>query len=420
VSLVLIGFLVLKISIAEQLRICNQNVAFRFLNSGVTMCIFNIEEMYMNKQLLTYGFIAALAVASVGMAAEPYTIRSSDDPVDVPNAVPIAVVATSPFDDDSGILSDGLDHYYLVTDAAGQPVLIAVEKNPVLDTLRISFDDANPYSAPVDPGLSTVTVVPSTIDADGVSQAVVTIIPRDSQGVALGTGLAIEIDTASLWPGWVAGTVEDLGNGVYVVRVVSVFTGSGSVQIAVEGIAITATPAVYYEEALGSGTLLEQAIRLFEDVTDNGGDFDQLLALVSGDAADIVDEALNHTLDALTLLLYPDSGGHGEAVGRHMKRAIEDLIVLTGMVDAETAGEVINLIHSLLEAGRKVAMYYILETSAECGTCSETGEKNLCKAEASLALGDSAWQATPPDYMTAITKYGIAVEQALKGADVCY
>ena len=97
--------------------------------------------------------------------------------------------------------------------------------------------------APVHAGLSSVVVAPSIIHADGVDQAVVTIIPRDADGIALGTGLDLQVGTASLWPGRVTGAVDDLGNGTYMVRVVSAFPGSGTVQVTVEGIALKATPS---------------------------------------------------------------------------------------------------------------------------------------------------------------------------------
>ncbi len=360
-----------------------------------------------------------MMITSISLAGGPYSVYCGYEPVNVLNQSPQAVIHSSPYDDAPGILSDGLDHYHLVTDAAGQPVSISIEKNLVLDTIRISFDDENLYSAPVDSGLSTVTVFPSTIASDGVSQALVTIIPRDAQGVVLGTGLSIEIYAASLWPGRVIGAVEDMGNGAYVVRVVSSFSGSGSVQIVVEGIALTAMPTITYEESLESGTLLEQAITLMQYLTEVDGDFDHLRDQVSVDAADEVDDALYQALSALTLLLNPDSEVHVEAVKGHVKYSIESLIGTLDLVDHEVAVQVANLIDSLLEAGRKVAMHYIFEASTVCGTCSESGERDLCKAEASLAMGDAAWQDTPPNYMEAITKYGLSIRQSLRAFENC-
>lgn len=362
----------------------------------------------------------ALMAATASLAAGPYTVLSSEDPATVGVAAPLAVVSTSPFDATSGFLSDGLDHYFLVTNGTGTAVQLTVDKNSGLDTVRISFNDENPLSAPVHAATSAVTVSPSTIDADGVSEAIVTIIPRDAQSVALGTGLALELDTASLWPGRVTGIVKDQVNGAYVVSVVSAFSGSGIVQATVEGIALTDNPVITYEEVLLPGNLLEWAIKLLQDVTASGGEYDRLLAGQSGATASDLDEALYHTLDALTLLLNPDAGGHDEAVTRHLKRAVADLMQVLSSVDAATEGEVIALINSLLEAGRNVAMYYILESGTACGTCLETGGADLCNAESSLAQGDAAWQESPPNYMLAITKYGVAISQAVRAGGECY
>ena len=373
----------------------------------------------MNKHQITYVFLLVMMAATITPAAGPYAIRTSEDPAGVETAPPLAVVATSPFDGATGILSDGLDHYYVVTDGAGLAVDISVDKNPALDTLRISFNDDNPLSAPVHPGMSTVTVAPATIDADGVSQAIVTIIPRDAAGVALGTGLALELDTASLWPGRVTGIVSDQINGSYVVSIVSAFPGSGYVQVTVEGIALADTPTITYEEVLLPGNLLEWAIRLLQDLTVEGGEYDQLLAESEGSVAGDLDAALNHTLDALTGLLNPDAGVHDEAVDLDLKRAVGEMMHVLASVDAETTGEVISLVNSLLEAGRNVAMYYILLSGESCGTCTETGGLDICKSEATLAQGDQAWQETPPNYMLAITKYGLAISQAVTAGEVC-
>ena len=215
--------------------------------------------------------------------------------------------------------------------------------------------------------------------------------------------------------------VQEFMHGIQIIFHIQKMQGSLLVDaMPLKVLTLTDMPAIEYVEVLEPGSLLEWAIQLLQDVTENGGDFDQVLSNLSGSQAREVDAALNHTLDALTLLLNPDASGHDEAVSRNLKRAVSDLIHILDSLDGEISGEVTALVNSLLEAGRNAALYYILESGMACGTCLDTGSTDLCNAESSLAQGDAAWQETPPNYMLAVTKYGLAASQAIRSGEECY
>ena len=170
----------------------------------------------------------------------------------------VAVAVQSPYDDAPGVLDDGQMHVYYVEDDAGDPVRIAVHKNLPLSTVRISFDDEDPFSAPVDVALSGVTLAPATIPADGNTTALVTIFPRDAAGVPLGTGLDISLDGSALWPGSLLGPVTDEGNGLYTARILSSAPGRGDAWVTVEGILLSAEPSVTYESTSGPLSLRDR------------------------------------------------------------------------------------------------------------------------------------------------------------------
>src|SRR5580765_499882 len=186
---------------------------------------------------------AAVVIAASLVAASTVTVRAAtfriqrvQDAAQVATAPPVAIVTSSPFDDAPTRLSDGTDYFYEVTDQSGHALTIAVQRNPILGGVRVSFDDGDPASAHVAAAASSVAVAPSSIRADGVQAAVALIVPRDLQGVPLGRGLAVSVDAAVLWPGHLSGAVEDVGDGSYRARILSSIPGSGRLDVTVEGV----------------------------------------------------------------------------------------------------------------------------------------------------------------------------------------
>lgn len=347
----------------------------------------------------------AQAAVSVHRTASAATVQAS---------APVAIVATSPFDDAGGLLSDPQPCFYLATDDFGSAVDLSVQKNPLLDTVRVSFDDGNPASAPVDSARSTVVVTPSTIPADGLTLARVTIVPRDADGIALGTGLSLAVDGPALWPGMVFGPLVDEGDGSYTAYIVSSAPGVGGVWVTVEGIALDDEPAVEYEAVGGPFDLRELAILSLQALTGPGGAFDQL-ALGLGPAdpgAEEVDTAAAAAVAALDLLVFGDYGDDDEAVGEYLARAVAALEAALDQPGAIDPAAIEALADALLDAARMIAVFHIDQGTDACGECS-TGSK-LCDAERFLLKGDEERQAPSPDWTKVVEWYAKAVEKARK------
>lgn len=195
--------------------------------------------------LLASAILAAPAAAQP--AAAPFAVFRATDPASVSSAPMQAQPMVAPFDDASGTLSDGNTYFYVVRNGQGADVPLSVQKNAVLDAVRLGFDDGDPASATVDRIASSVSVVPSSIPADGASMAIVTVVPVDMDGVPLGTGLAVVVDAVALLPGLVAGNVRDEGDGSYSLAVLSSTPGAGNVVVEVEGTTLSSQPLLNYE-----------------------------------------------------------------------------------------------------------------------------------------------------------------------------
>jgi hypothetical protein len=77
-----------------------------------------------------------------------------------------------------------------------------------------------------------------------VSAARVVVYPRDVHGDLLGTGLVLGVDAGALLPGTLRGAIQDLGNGRYSFDVVSASPGTSTIQVSVEGVALSTVPVV--------------------------------------------------------------------------------------------------------------------------------------------------------------------------------
>jgi hypothetical protein len=333
---------------------------------------------------------------------------------------PLAVATAAPFDDAPGILSDGHDYFYRVVDGAGQAVRISVHKQPVLDTIRLGFDDADPGSAAVDPGLSSVALSPAAVPADGTTWAVATVIPRDAGGLLLGSGLAVGVDAWALWPGSVLGPVSDLGDGSYQARLASATPGSAVVRFVVEGVTLAAEPSLEFLPVAGQ-TLKEQAVQQLDALTAAGGAFDSLVdGLDPGTSpADKILDAQADTLDALARLRSGDPDEDKLALADSLKSALdrlEDVIQNAAPLDS---GDVEVLVDWVLDAARLVALYWLEQAEAACGSCGQGGSQHVCKAVGELASGDTRRAAADPDYDNAAQDYGKSVEESIKALDHC-
>lgn len=176
-------------------------------------------------------------------ATGPFQLRKATTAAAVFTAPAAATVVISPYDGEP-LVSGGTRYYYGVYDAAGQALDISVQPNTVTQTIRISFNDGNAASAPVNATVSSLTVAPASISADGLQMSTITIVPRDANGVNLGRGLAIAIDASLLWPAQLTGPVVDLGDGSYRATARAVVPGTGTVRAVVEGVDLAALPTI--------------------------------------------------------------------------------------------------------------------------------------------------------------------------------
>jgi hypothetical protein len=174
-----------------------------------------------------------------------FYVRRSTDPASLHDAPVHYVAGESPFDDDPGTLSDGESYFYRVEHAAGLPLRHSVGLNPAVDAVRLGFNDADPANAPVGPAASTVTTDSTTVPADGTTPAIVRIVPRDADGVALGAGLRIQAEVSPSG-GAVLEPVRDLASGGYEVALRSSSPGTVRVAVQVEGLTLDATATVIF------------------------------------------------------------------------------------------------------------------------------------------------------------------------------
>jgi hypothetical protein len=370
---------------------------------------------------LAIAFLVLSASAAV-MAGPPFDICRSTDPSQLGSVAPLDVVSTAPYDDDLDLLDDGETYYYMVRDDGAQRVPLSIHKNLVLNTVRIGFDDANPLSAPVDPSLSRVVASPDTVPADGISVASVIVTPRDSDGIPLGAGLDIEIDAVALWPGSIEGEVIDRGDGSYEIRIVSSMTGTGDVWVSVEGIALNDAPVITFEEAGDPMGLRELGRAQLDDMTEDGGLFEQVLTGLDpaeDPGAEKVSEAWDDALVALENLPAGDLSGDSGAIDNELKSAVGNLVAALDDPGDVDPGDILSLIDYLLDAARWVALEHLELAEESCGPCGESSSDKVCEAEQALADADAERESGDPDYEQAANLYGTAVDKAGDAVDDC-
>jgi hypothetical protein len=364
---------------------------------------------------------AALSGATARSAAPPFDILRSTDPSDVGIVTAVDVVSTAPHDEPRDLLHDGVSYFYMVRDNDGRTVRISVDKNLLLSTVRIGFDDGGSQSALVDPVRSSVAALPDTIPADGATVSTVVITPRDADGIALGAGLDVTLDSSVLWPGVLLGLVTDTGNGSYVAKVISTIEGTGDVWASVEGIALSGEPVITYAASSVAESLRDQACAELDEVTSTEGLFQQAIADLdpeSDPGADKVNEAWQDAVAALAGLPEGDVIEDASAIDDHLKSAIGSL---TAALDAPGQVDPVvirTLIDHLLDAARMVALEHLVAVKSACGPCVGS-DGGVCKAERAMDDADEERAESEPDYEQAANDYAESIEESLQGMDDC-
>jgi hypothetical protein len=187
----------------------------------------------------------SLALTKQVGSAGGFELRRGADPATIRASVATSLFE-APHDDAPGTLSDGTTYFYVVEHKGGIELALSVHKNEATDAVRLGFNDGDFNSAPVDELLSEVIVDSTDVPADGTTPAVVRVIPRDSNGAQLGTGLKLRTDGQILHPAEQAGAIKDHGNGIYSLEVVSSTPGTTVLRISVEGQALANTPVLQF------------------------------------------------------------------------------------------------------------------------------------------------------------------------------
>ena len=361
----------------------------------------------MNNQRAAVTFAACLVAASTAtVRAASFRIQRVQDAAQVATAAPVAIVTSSPFDDAPTRLSDGTNYFYAVTDQDGHALTIAVQRNPVLGGVRVSFDDGDPASAHVAASASSVAVAPSSIRADGVQTAVALIVPRDLQGVPLGRGLTLSIDAAVLWPGHLSGAIEDLGDGSYRARIVSSIPGSGRLDVTVEGVLLAAAPSLTYTALDPNGSLRDLAILRLRDLAAPSG-------RITGLQDDRAQQAANAALETLA--------NGNEAFDENVLKIDLDNVLrqLAPLADGPGGADVRDLMQDVLDVARLIAEYHLDLASGACGACAAGTPNKVCNAASELDDADGLRGAVNPDWTSVVDGYARSVEWSLQAEHGC-
>ena len=354
-------------------------------------------------------------------AAGPFQVRRASTAQAVSTAPPVATVATSPYDGEP-ILAGGISHDYAVYDASGKALDISVQANTVMNTIRIAFDDSNAEAAPVDTLQSSVGVTPSSIRADGLQAAVITIAPRDADGVLLGRGLAIAIDASRLWPAQLTGSITDLGNGLYRALAVASVPGTGSVRVIVEGVDLAALPTITAMVVDTSASLRDLAIAELQSLAGTGGPLSSLLAQAGPgtDQGDRIVAATTAANAALATLIDDDFAHDDNVVKTVLDNVLYQLSFVLEAPGALDPLDVRDTMDDLLGIVRLIAEWHLDRATAACGVCDGNGHPNkLCDAAASMADADAMRAAVNPDWRSAVDAYARAIELALQSVQAC-
>jgi hypothetical protein len=354
-------------------------------------------------------------------AAGPFQVRRATTAQAVGTAPPVATVATSPYDGEP-IVTGGVSYDYAVYDAAGTALDISVQPNPVTHTIRISFDDSNAASAPVDALQSSIAVAPASINADGVQAAVITVIPRDANGVLLGRGLSITIDASLLWPAQLSGPITDLGNGSYRALAVASVPGTGSVRVVVEGVDMAQRPTIDATVVDTSASLRDLAIAQLQSLAGPGGPMSALLAQAGAGThqGHQIAQAISAANAAVASLENNNTGRDDndvKSIFDDVVSNLENVLNAPGVLDPL---DVRDTIDDLLGVARLLAEWHLEQATAACGTCDGNGNPNkVCDAMAAMEDADAMRAAVSPDWQGALDEYARVIALALQAVQAC-
>jgi len=344
--------------------------------------------------MTTAVLLISSVIATTAAQTKSFDVRRvADSPEQARTGAVLATVSYAPFDDQANRLYDGIDYFYTVEDLDGSAVQISVHKEPVLGTIRLGFDDGDPLSANVDVAMSGVVVTPSTIPADGASMATILVTPRDSSGVALGTGLTLTLDTIALFPG-VVGEIVDNSNGTYTIFVYSSLDGQGTVVVSVEGLMLVDQPTITYEFLALSTPQPEllQLIAEFQAIVDVDP---------AANEANELEDSIQHLQGAVSDLSKTPAN-RVDSVDE-IKKAIEDLErAEADGLDAIVADDFMDRLASI---ARQLAQEAIADALAFGGDSQKIDE-----AMAFLSDGDTNFLL--PDYVEAAADYKEAAKKA--------
>ncbi len=377
--------------------------------------------------LVMIGFASAsIAAPSRGPRAAStggsFQVRRATSGQGVAGAAPCATITTSPYDSDLASMLAATSYYYGVYDTAGNALQISVIRNTVTNTLRISFNDGNAASAPVSASTSSVAVAPATINADGLQAAVITIVPRDANGVLLGTGLSITIDSSLLWPAHLTGAITDLGDGSYRAAAVASVAGTGTVRVVVEAVSLQPLPTITATAVDPSASLRDQAIAQLQSLIGSGGPLASLEdgAGANSPQADAIAEAIARANAALLTLANDDPSRDDNVLKT-------DFDAILGMLEGvlETPGvlspaQVRDAMDDFAGIARMIAQWHVDRASAACGVCDASGNpQKVCDAIDAMDAADAMRASVNPDWGAVVDGYARAVELALQAYHNC-
>ncbi len=144
----------------------------------------------------------------------------------------LAVIVSTTSGSLLGSITDNGDGTYAqilqaIPTAAGAVVSATVNSVAITDTASVTF-------IPIDPAQSTITVSPDTTFLGG--HATVTVTPKNDQGVAVGSGKTVVLQTTL---GTLTGSVSDNNDGTYTQRLDATALGTASITATADGLALT-------------------------------------------------------------------------------------------------------------------------------------------------------------------------------------
>jgi hypothetical protein len=370
----------------------------------------------------TAALVALALIPTATLAAGPFQVRRATSGQSVRTAAPVATIATSPYDGELSAMVDPASYYYAVYDASGTALRISVQRNPVTQTIRIGFDDGLAASAPVSATSSSISVAPASIRADGLQAAVITVVPRDANGVMLGTGLSMSFDAALLWPAHLSGPVSDLGDGSYRATAVGSVPGTGTVSVLVEGAGLATSPQITVTPLNPSGSLRDLAIEQLAGMIGPGGP----LAGLAGSAGSGTPQAatlasvLAAANDALATLANDDESRDDNVLKGDFDVMVSQLAGLLANPGALNPLDVRDAMDDLLDVGRLIVRWNIERATGACGVCDGSGHPaRLCDAIATMEHADVMRTAISPDWGGIADEYSRAIEWALQAFHSC-